>query len=423
VPPYRRPDWVFLRALGLVYLVAFVSAWVQIQGLVGPRGVMPSGFGAGTLHAVCAGGTALAAALLVDVAPFACVLGLWMLYLAVVHLGGIFFWYQWDSLLLEAGLLAIGLAPRRLRPARAGRPDAEPAAAALWLLRWLVFRLMFGSGFEKLAHGGPLWTDLRALEVHYETQPLPSWIAWYAHHLPVWIHRLSAAGMFFVELIVPFLVFAPWRRVRAGAAAAFVLLMVGIGLTGSYGFFNILTIALCIPLLADAPLPRRAGAIAATLVVALLPVVRLQALEPLRSFNQYALFVNMTTRRPEIVIEGSDDGETWREHGFRWKPGDPARRPPFVAPHMPRLDWQLWFAALEGPLDNGWVVVLLERIQQRSPDVMALLGTDPFPAKPPRYLLARLYLYRFATPGERRATGAWWVRTPGPMYTPVISAD
>src|SRR5207248_315162 len=151
---------------------------------------------------------------------------------------------------------------------------------------------------------------------HFFTQPLPTRTAWYAHQLPQWLKRLSVAGTLVLELAVPPLIFGG-RWLRRGACAGIVLLQLLIGGTGNYTFFNLLTVALALLLL-----------------------------EPLRSVNDYGLFRVMTTTRAEIVVEGSDDGETWQVYQFRYKPGEARRAPPLVEPHQPRLDWQMWFAAL-----------------------------------------------------------------------------
>jgi hypothetical protein len=129
----------------------------------------------------------------------------------------------------------------------------------------------------------------------------------------------------------------------------------------------------------------------------------------------------MTTRRPEIVVEGSDDGRTWKEYEFRWKPGDVRRRPGFVAPHQPRLDWQMWFAALGSLEENPWFLNFLARLLQGKPSVVRLLRTNPFPAGPPRYVRARLDDYHFTDRAARRSTRAWWRREPLGLYCPVIS--
>ena len=147
----------------------------------------------------------------------------------------------------------------------------------------------------------------------------------------------------------------------------------------------------------------------------------LQWVSPLRTINSYGLFAVMTTTRPEIVVEGSNDRLTWLAYHFKWKPGDPKRRPAFVAPHQPRLDWQMWFAALGDYRGNPWFVNFLVRLAKGSPEVLALLEENPFPDKPPRYLRAVLYEYHFTDFATRHATGDWWLRERKGLYCPEIA--
>jgi hypothetical protein len=243
------------------------------------------------------------------------------------------------------------------------------------------------------------------------------------------------------------------------------LLQVVILLTGNYTFFNWLTLVLCLTLLDDFSLAkltpsrlrslftfhvsrftnqrllilRRAITTPLAIVVISITALQLTAmfdlrpslskpvatlhqwLAPFRSFNSYGLFAVMTTRRPEIVLEGSNDGVTWLPYEFKHKPGDVKRRPAFVAPHQPRLDWQMWFAALGNWRQNPWLLGLATRLARGSPEVLALLETNPFPDKPPRYVRATLYEYRFTTFTERKQTGAWWRRQPAGEYLPPFS--
>jgi hypothetical protein len=482
-PSYFLSRGLFLRLLALVYLAAFVSLGVQIDGLVGSRGILPVGeyltavrahwgnacyYLAPTLcwldpsdsclHALCIAGVVLSGLLLVGVAPVPVLLALWACYLSLATAGQIFLNYQWDALLLETGFLAIFLAPGPLWP----RPQREtpPSPAVLWLFRWLLFRLMFTSGLVKLLSGDPAWHSLTALHYHYETQPLPTWTSWYIHQMPGWFQQLSVLFLFAVELVLPPLLFGP-RRGRLLAVAGFLALQLLILGTGNYGFFNLLTIALCLLVLDDtcfptrlrgrfpfgtqanptAMLPRwgnrlRTAAAAGLFLLSLLPFlanVRLltggppwflhtyQILAGFRSVNSYGLFAIMTTQRDEIVIEGSDDGVTWHAYEFRWKPGDVHRRPAFTTPHLPRLDWQMWFAALGAPEDSPWLLPFFLRLLEGRPEVLALLGDNPFRERPPRYVRAVLFQYRFTDLATRRATGAWWRREPQGTYVSPFS--
>jgi lipase maturation factor 1 len=474
-PTYFAASALFLRLLGLCYLAAFVSLWVQIDGLVGARGILPVSdlldwaraqagaerywllptaswisSSSAALHLQCAVGVAASLLLLAGLVPGASAAAAWLSYLSLSVAGQLFLEFQWDTLLLEAGLLAILLVPPSRRRVASG---LVAPALSLFLLKWLLFRLMLSSGACKLVSGDAAWRNLTALHVHYETQPLPPWTAWFAHQLPPAFQTASCLLLFFVELLVPFLFFAP-RRLRLFACGMTILLQVLIAATGNYAFFNLLTIALAILLVDDQSFPVRwreaaaatAGqgrwprwvllpAAAVLLTASAVPflasiglreaiprpaiaVYRLVA--PLRSANGYGLFAVMTKERPEIVIEGSEDGSDWRPYEFRWKPGDPMQRPRFVAPHQPRLDWQMWFAALGDYRSNPWLMTFLGRLLEGEPEVEALLAVNPFPDHPPRFVRAVLYNYRFTTREERRRTGAWWKRELRGLYAPVL---
>ncbi|HWX24147.1 MAG TPA: lipase maturation factor family protein, partial [Vicinamibacteria bacterium] len=380
-------------------------------------------------------------------APLASSVLLWMLYLSLVSVGGVFMGYQWDNLLLETGLLAVFIAPWGLRPR---------GVFVAWLprlaLRFLLFRLMLASGLVKLLSGDPAWRSLTALTFHYETQPLPTWIGWYFEASPLFFHKLSAIVMFVVEILCPFFIFGP-RKARLLAFSAFLFLQALIALTGNYGFFNLLAIVLCLVLLDDTLLPRwlrgeaapprgpwpqrlRSAAAGVTMLVSLVPFLSglrvplpsaLFALyapfEPFRSTNAYGLFAVMTRDRPEIVVEGSLDGTTWVPYAFRYKPGDLHRPPPFVAPHQPRLDWQMWFAALGNPEDSPWFSRFLLRLLEASPPVLGLLERDPFDGRPPRYIRAQVYRYHFARMEIRGREGVWWTREFVGQFTPVFEQE
>lgn len=477
VPPsYARTREVFLRALGGIYVIAFVSFWVQMPGLIGARGILPAAqlmqalreqilphhgwaaywwaptlcwFNASDLflHLLCAVGVVAALMVMAGFAVLPALVVLWGLYLSLVVVSDVFLAYQWDALLLETGFLAILFAW--------GKP--EPSRAVLWLLRLLLFKLMFFSGVVKLASGDPLWRTCTALTVHYQTQPLPHALAWYAHQLPTWVHQWSCVAMFGIELVLPVLIFLP-RRPRFVAAGGFVLLQALIILTGNYTFFNLLTMVLCLVLLDDRLLGSTAAfsfkgrrrrirrwvtvpvAVLITLwtVVQTVQVSRLkmswprpvrwlhttiaQIAHPFRSLNTYGLFAVMTPRRPELIIEGSHDGQNWRPYEFKYKPGDPGRRPRWVAPHQPRLDWQMWFEALRaGGQPSRWFLQFCARLLEGEPTVTRLLAHNPFPDQPPRWLRVVVYDYRFTTPTERAATGAWWQRELLGLYLPVLS--
>jgi predicted DCC family thiol-disulfide oxidoreductase YuxK len=485
-PRYLLTRWVFLRFLGIIYLCAFVSLWTQVGGLVGHNGILPADQMMQSIHQqvekqqigfaryylvptlcwinssdqflnlLCGAGTVLSVALVFGVAPAPVLFLLWLIYLSLSTVCREFLSFQWDILLLETGFLAIFFAPLQMLP-RLSHEALQPSTV-LWLLRWLLFRLMFGSGVVKLASGDPTWRNLTALTYHYETQPLPTWIGWYANLLPVWFQKFSCAVMFGIELGAPFLIFLP-RRPRLIGCGLLIFLQLCIILTGNYCFFNLLAIAMCLLLLDDAALGRlmphklvegakqAAGKlrwskwIIAPIAVVILvtssmllthafrtrvewpePLVRLYVwIEPFRSVSSYGLFAVMTTERDEIIVEGSNDAVRWLPYEFKYKPGDLTRRPAFVAPHQPRLDWQMWFAALGSYRNNPWFINFCERLLQGSPEVLALMKVNPFPNAPPRYIRAVMYQYHMTDLATRRATGNWWRRDKERLYCPVLS--
>jgi hypothetical protein len=453
---HLRVQWLFWKMLGAIYALAFGSLAVQIGGLIGSRGVLPAATYLGriaqalgpsrfwrvptvfwlrsgdlALKVVCWVGVALAILVVAGVFERAALIGCYALYLSLVTVGQDFLSFQWDVLLLETGFLAIFL-------------GSSPVI--LWLFRWLLFRLMLLSGAVKLLSGDAAWRALSALNFHYWTQPLPTPPSWYMAQLPPWFQQISVVVALGIELVAPFLIFRS-RRLRLYAAGAFVLLQTLILLTGNYAFFNWLTLALCVTLLDDDCLRRVpassavaknasigryvSGVVAAVIVLIsgsqlmgeffgadLYPA---HAMPQFYIANTYGLFAVMTTVRHEIIVEGSDDRSQWRAYEFRYKPGDVNRCPPWVAPHQPRLDWQMWFAALGSYRDNPWFVNFAYRLLEGSTDVLGLLRSNPFPAAPPHYIRALVYDYRFTDWRMRREDGACWQREPVGTYLPEVS--
>ena len=475
-PEYRVVRWLFLRLLGGTYLIAFTSLGRQVLGLFGSRGInpfqerveseqlrrlgrerfllMPSVFWRGASDAAlargCRAGQLLSLALMFNVAPKLSASALWGLYLSYVSMSRDFLSFQWDALLLEMGLLGAVTTPWGLRP---GLGREAPSAMEVLLFRALVFRLYLGSGLSKIQSGDRTWRELTAMRHYYETAPLPTRGGWYAHHLPEAVQKFSTAATLAMETAVPFLTFAP-RRPRQLAFAFFSLLQGTIITTGNYGFFNLQALVLGLWLLDDEALSRvlprvpreparyrplwralMGSAVAMPFLVLGarellsrfgLPREVPQALErlegrarPFRAVNPYGLFAVMTVERPEISIEGSDDGEHWKEYAFHYKVSALDRAPRQVAPHQPRLDWQMWFAALGSP--PRWFMSLLVRLLEGSPEVLGLLADNPFPEKPPRYIRAVLHEYRMTDLATRRSTGQWWTRETLGLYVPPVT--
>ncbi len=479
----ETPTWfltrrVFLFLLSLIYLVAFLSLWTQIEGLVGQKGILPvESFlkdvqahrgsdrfwnwptlfwlhaGDGFLQAICLLGVGASLCVMANRAVGLSLLVMWGFYLSLFNVAQPFLGFQWDTLLLETGFLALFLVPWR----RNKGTTPPPSSLILFLFRFLLFRVVFTSGLVKILSQDPTWSDFTALYYHYETQPLPTWIGWYVHQLPHAFQEFSVACVFIIQLGVVFMIFGP-RRIRYTGCAVLVFHECLIFLTGNYCFFNLLTIALCLLLLDDSVwrLPGNrefsgpketklisirkkkfspwlgVGALGICIMLYAVPllvtsgnypsifVAIANAIRPLHLFNSYGLFAVMTTSRPEIIILGSDDRENWFPYEFKWKPGIVTNKPEFVAPHQPRLDWQMWFAALSNYERNPWLIQFMIRLLQGSRPVIELLGSNPFPDSPPKYLQALVYDYRFSDTETRNRDGSWWNRKLLRPYTPIL---
>jgi hypothetical protein len=432
---FRFPETAFLRLLGGIYLIAFASLWPQIVGLIGANGIAPAAETLLAMHsdygwpvyldvpslfwlapkdwcliALCGLGCLAALLLIFGLFVRSSAFAAYILYLSLISIGQPFTSFQWDALLLETGFLAIF----------AGSPLLSLA------YRFLLFRLMFESGLVKLTSHDVNWRNLHALRYHFFTQPLPTPLAYYVQRAPEWVLDSGTLAVLSIELLVPFLLFFPSRHIRRAAVALLVLLQTLIALTGNYAFFNILTVALCLWGLDDECYSRlknwrlafRAPAafvnlpVAAVMTLGLLQIFDLQPslLGSFEIVNPYGLFAVMTTSRVELVVEGSDDLSNWRPYAFRYKPGDVRRNLPVVAPYQPRLDWQMWFAALGSPSQNLWVRTLVYRLLLGQPEVLGLLEPQPFP-KTPQAIRIQAYTYIFTEPAERRHTGNIWRRS------------
>ncbi len=478
---YITTRFIFLKFLGIVYFIAFLSLLIQILGLVGENGILPvknflqfaqNNFGSEcylffptlfwinnsdfSLQLLCILGIVFSILVILGIAQIISFFLLWLLYLSLVIACQDFLGFQWDNLLLEAGFLAVLFAPWKILPKS---PETKLPLVVLWLLRWLLFRLMFLSGVVKIMSGDETWGNLTALNFHYETQPLPTVMAFYMHQLPQWFQKFSVCSVYVFELIVPFLIFAP-RNFRIFGFIQLVFFQLLIIATGNYCFFNLLTIILCILLLDDRfirdffkvgislrviPNTKFARFWATFIVLPLsiviftvtfmlfskiipirinwpLPLLKLYSFVlPFRSTNNYGLFSVMTTSRPEIIIEGSNDRVKWKPYSFKYKPGKLDEPPCFVQPHQPRLDWQMWFAALGNYQQNPWFLNFCRCLLKGSNEVNKLLKNNPFSNSPPKYLRALLYDYQFTSPSELKHSGKWWKRKVKDFYLPPVT--
>lgn len=466
---------LFHRLLALVFLCAWLSLGVQVRLLIGSHGLLPLGDfvdaarAAGVLSfhafpslliihpsdgALLAGivvGIALALVALLGILPRACAALQVVLYLGYALACRSFLTFQWDNLLLEAAFLAAFL------------PADRPAPLMHFLFRALLFKLYFESGLAKWQSPLGDWRDGSAMTYYFETAPLPTRLAWYAHHLPRAWHHFESRATLVLELLVPLAIFGP-RRIRLSAAALFTAFQFVNAATANYGFFCHLSVCLHVFLLDDGDLARvksrlrlpalrwpaavarwrsrlrlpelppraRRGlqlikwlGLASWLGVSLIealfnfgpPAVQAEALVPVlelsetyRLINTYHLFAAVTRDRiePEVQVQAGA-GDSWTPLVFTYKPGPVNRPPPLVAPHQPRVDFLLWFYGLSfARRQPGYVSGLLGHLCE-DPDAVKGLFTEP---PPPDIRSVRLVFwdYRFTTADQRRATGDWWAR-------------
>jgi hypothetical protein len=466
-PDYWIARFAVQRGVALVYLIAFLVALNQFRPLLGQNGLLPAPsflravsfrqapsifhvrYSDRVLVAVAWTGIVLSTCALLTLPERAPLpvstlvwFALWVLYMSIVNVGQVFYGFGWESLLLEAGFLAIFL----------GSFDVAAPVTILWLFRWLLFRLEFGAGLIKL-RGDSCWRSLTCLEYHHETQPMPNPLSWYFHHLPRLLHRVEVLGNHFAQLVAPFLLFTPQPFAAIGAAIM-VATQLWLVLSGNFAWLNLITIVLAFAAFADTwlrwvipiatphqtaggPLWYVVVVLAITALVAFLswwPVRNMlsrrqymnASFNSLHLVNTYGAFGSVTRVRNEIVVEGTDEAEVststvWKEYGFKGKPGDTRRRPPQVAPYHLRLDWLMWFAALSPAYAHSWFVPFVVKLLENDTETLKLLRRNPFPDAPPRYVRALFYRYRFTTRRERKETGEWWVRDLVGDYLPAVS--
>jgi hypothetical protein len=493
-PGYLAARWLFLRGLALIFFSAFYSLLFQIRGLIGPRGILPAQsylaevarvfgvwriwvapsafwFSASdhALLAVCMAGMLASILLVLNICPRGMLVICLAAFLSFISAAQDFASYQSDGMLLEAGFLSLFFAPVGWRP-RWGASD-PPSRASRLLLIWLMFRIYFESGIAKILGRDPEWRNFTAMDQYYQNGPLPTWIAWYAHHLPHGFHAATAVLTLVLELVLILAVFLP-RRFRILLFFIITPWQMGIILTSNYAFLNYLVLLLGILLLDDEFLARFlpaglrvADGVESSLDVSLphaaqksgwnagfrmcvqaffltwifyatsvlllsmfsrqlpLPDQPVRALEPFRFANSFGLFAVMTRDRYEIEFQGSRDGQTWTAYPFRYKPQDAHARPRIYAPYQPRFDWNLWFASLGSWRENPFVLQVEQRLLLGEPDVLALFAGNPFPGKPPQQIRAVLWQYWFSDWKDRREQGLWWRRERIGLYAPTLERE
>jgi hypothetical protein len=460
-PDYQLSRLLIERGLAAIYLIGFIVAYTQFPPLSGERGLEPAsrllrattwrrtpslfhlGYTDARLRTVAVVGAIVAGSLLLGLAQRAPLpvtmlawFVLWVLYLSIVNIGGTFYGFGWETLLLESGFLAIFL----------GNAATAPPWPVIVGFRWLAFRVEFGAGLIKL-RGDDCWRVLTCMDYHHETQPLPNPLSWFFHHLPRPVHRVEALGNVVAQLVLPWGLFLP-QPISTIAAALMIVTQLYLVISGNYAWLNWITIVILAAGIADPVVGFRGGLVESlptwfgglvvglTLLVVLLsyyPVrnmaSRHQAMnasfDPFHLVNTYGAFGSVSRRRYEVVIEGTSDSTItpsteWREYEFKGKPGDVKRIPPQVAPYHLRLDWLMWFLPLSPLYGEGWFVPFLMALLRGDRNVLRLLRRNPFHEAPPVYVRARLYLYRYSSWAVLRRTGAWWFREPAGEFVGAV---
>jgi hypothetical protein len=501
VPTHLIARWLFLRALGAIYFSAFFSLLFQVRGLIGSHGILPAApyletlrpQGAlrfwyaptllwihpsdGMIVGLCWAGLIASLLAILNLFPRITLLVCFVCFLSFVCAAQEFSGYQSDGMLLEAGFLALFLAPRGILPGWGIRSPGLRAARLLLLWEW--FRIYFESGVVKLSSGDPAWRNLTALYEYYQNGPLPTWVGWYLQHLPHWFHIATAAATLGMELGVVWIVFVS-RRMRILCFWIVTMWQIGVIATANYAFLNYLVLVLAFLLLDDSYLARLVPArwrlglpgstasarsaeidepaevdeasagfaarwadplkmgVAAVMLTwsfyaTCVPLVQMfwsgapvperpvALLEPFRIANQYGLFAVMTPHRYEIEFQGSNDGQNWTAYPFRYKPQDVRERPRIYAPYQPRFDWNLWFASLGPWQENPMVPQTEALLLENDYDVLGLFQKNPFASGPPKYVRAVLWQYWFSTPEEKRTQGVWWRRQMLGTYAPTLT--
>jgi len=281
---------------------------------------------------------------------------------------------------------------------------------------------------------------------------MPNPLSWYFHWGPEWAHRAGVWVNHFVELVAPFGYFLP-QPVASIAALVTIGFQGLIMASGNLSWLNLLTIVLAVPALNDrvlrAPLrigtpeshapslPHNVLAGLLAVIVAVLSVrpignmlsprqIMNRTFNPLHLVGTYGAFGGITRRRYEVVVEGASDefptvASEWREYEFRGKATSTGRPPPQIAPYHLRLDWLMWFAAMDDYSRHPWFVHFMGKLLEADPSTLSLLRSNPFPDHPPRFVRAKLYLYEFTSPEEHKRSGQWWKRQYVAEYFPAVS--
>lgn len=481
-PTYWLTRFLILRLLGVVYAVAFLVAINEIIPLIGSDGLLPVSIylnqvgnalgstGAGFMrlpsifwfiHSDTALlttawiGFILSCVVVAGYANAPLLTVLWFLYMSFVHVGQEWYGYGWEIQLTETGFLSIFLCPLlEMRPF----PKRAPPFPIISLFRWLIFRIMLGSGLIKI-RGDEIWSNGTALYYHFETQPIPGPLSRWFHFLPRAVLKTGVWFNFLSELVAPWFIFWP-RIARHIAGSVILLLQIILILSGNLSFLNWLTI---IPALAcfddgfwrrflppalvkkaeaaaKSAVPSRPMLVTTWIVTAIIiflsikPAMNLlsprqlmnTSYDPLELVNTYGAFGTVGQERLNVVFEGTmdenpNDSANWKPYIYKGLPVALDKRPPQIAPYQLHLDWQMWFASMESPNEYPWTLNLVWKLLHNDPNIVNLFAGNPFAGKPPRYIRAILYRYSFAKPHNPK--GLWWNRDRVSIWLPAMSAN
>jgi len=469
---YWLTRFVFLRLIGIIYFFAFLSLAVQVIPLIGEDGLLPADnyleavesqfetkwdafkrlptlfmfhVSDAWLSSLAWIGVVLSLVVVLGFANVPLLAGIWFLYMSFVHVGQLWYGYGWEIQLLETGFLAIFMSPLvDMRPF----PRHPPPVPVIWLLRWLTFRIYLGAGLIKI-RGDECWRQLTCMFSHYETQPIPNPVSPLLHSMPQWFHKLGTLWNHFIELVVPFIAFGPVKA-RHLAGVLLISFQGFLIVSGNLSFLNWLTILPAIALFDDKFLrkfmpkfitrkadtaiknarkpTKKQHAInwVLVIVIAWLSIAVVQNLlssnqimntsfNQLNLVNTYGAFGSVGKERYELILEGTEEKilteqTQWKAYEFKAKPGNVNRTLPVVAPYQPRVDWQIWFAAMQSPEQNPWLVHMVWKLLHNDEGTLSLIANNPFPDKPPEYIKIDIYRYEFAsssTVWERTKLGNW----------------
>jgi len=495
---YLWPRWLVLRAVGIVYIFVFGGVIHEAQALIGPDGIVPAASlfahlqslfpnaiepilrapsllwissGAGMITALGWLGMAAAVAVVLNLWPRMALFACWLIFLSFVSVFGVFSPTVIDPLMLETALLCIPFAPKGLRPGLG--VTSPPLPIAIFMVRWLVFRVMFESGLSKFLSGDPHWRDLTAMNVMYETAPFPTFMGFIDHQMPYIYHLGEIFLTYVAELVGPILAIFCGRRGRWIAIVAWFMLQAGIQITANFGWLNVAAIGVSLLLLDDQMLislakrlrldrlknyltitaiknpfaaikPWRLGLLRGALwahfvltIYAFVLWMTLGAVDfsedpsrpnryaftDFRSANPFTPYATFLNERYAVEFMGSNDGgATWRAYQYPHLPQEPDQIVGHVAPHFLRFQAASQIIGSVEKRTPTFPLVALKLLEQNSL-IIDLFKSNPFPDSPPTMIRMRRFHLQFTDWATYRETGNYWTKRYLDDYAPMLYID